>query len=227
MQSNEIDKLAEALAKAQGVMAGAKKDSLNPFFKSNYADLASVWEAIRKPLSDNGLSVVQGTEHSSEGLIVTSMLMHESGQWVAGALPVKADKPGLQAIGKEISYARRYLLSAQCGVYQVDLDADDDQGGGKKEDDIKTRQSIQTEKEKKELSGDIPPKNGNGNGGPITPQQATDFRKECSRLKIDPRVAKSMLKEQEINTVDEIPSDRYEEMFKSLDFMASEMAGTA
>ena len=59
IHSEQINELGAALAKAQGLIEGAKKDSANPFFKSKYADLASVWEACRKHLSDNGLSVTQ------------------------------------------------------------------------------------------------------------------------------------------------------------------------
>ena len=57
LKSDTIGELATALAKAQGAIKHAVKDSTNPHFKSSYADLASVWEACRQPLSDNGLSV--------------------------------------------------------------------------------------------------------------------------------------------------------------------------
>ena len=59
--SEQLQDLAAALATAQGEMAGARKDTANPFFKSSYADLQSVWDAIREPLSSNGLSVIQTT----------------------------------------------------------------------------------------------------------------------------------------------------------------------
>ena len=59
MRSEQINELAKALAAAQALITGAKKDSDNPFFKSRYADLGSVWDSIRRPLSSNGLSVVQ------------------------------------------------------------------------------------------------------------------------------------------------------------------------
>jgi len=58
-QSEQINELATALAKAQGKITGALKDSANPFYKSRYADLASVWDACRAALSENGLAVVQ------------------------------------------------------------------------------------------------------------------------------------------------------------------------
>jgi hypothetical protein len=57
--SESINEIAAALAKAQSEMGGAVKDSANPFFKSKYADLSSVWDACRGPLTKNGLSVVQ------------------------------------------------------------------------------------------------------------------------------------------------------------------------
>ena len=66
IQSETIGKLSEALAKAQGAMQNAVKDSSNPFFKSTYADLASVWDACRKPLSDNGLAIIQTADFVHE-----------------------------------------------------------------------------------------------------------------------------------------------------------------
>jgi hypothetical protein len=59
MQSIEIAKLSAALCKAQGAMTGAVKDSTNPFFKSKYADLAAVWDDVRKPFANNGISIMQ------------------------------------------------------------------------------------------------------------------------------------------------------------------------
>ena len=41
-KSESIKELATALAKAQGEIKGALKDSQNPFFKSKYADLAEI-----------------------------------------------------------------------------------------------------------------------------------------------------------------------------------------
>ena len=64
MQSETIGKLAEALAKAQARIKPAAKDKRNPHFKSEYADLASVWNACREALSANGLALVQITVRS-------------------------------------------------------------------------------------------------------------------------------------------------------------------
>lgn len=73
--SEHIDKLAAALAKAQSEMRGAVKDSANPFFKSSYADLESVWDAIRLPLTSNSLSVTQATDYEPEaGICVVTQI---------------------------------------------------------------------------------------------------------------------------------------------------------
>jgi hypothetical protein len=132
-KSDSIAKLADALAKAQGDMKPAKKDSENPFFKSNYADLAAVWEAIRVPFSKYGLSIAQVPAHvSSDGMVTLStVLLHASGEWIAGDLTMKAAKNDPQAIGSCLTYARRYALSAITGVATEDDDAEGATGRGK------------------------------------------------------------------------------------------------
>lgn len=124
-QSESIKDLAAALSKAQSQMRGALKDSKNPFFKSNYADLASCTEALREPLSSNGLSVSQTTDFvNGAGICVVTTLMHSSGQWIRGTLPIMNTKPEPQAVGSAITYARRYSLAAITGLVQVDDDAE-------------------------------------------------------------------------------------------------------
>jgi hypothetical protein len=128
--SESIGKLAEALAKAQGAMGGALKDSSNPFFKSKYADLESVWSACRKALSENSLAVVQTTDHADAGIRIITTLVHSSGEWVRGVLPIMAKDQTPQGIGSAITYARRYALAAIAGVYQTDDDAEAAHGRG-------------------------------------------------------------------------------------------------
>lgn len=123
--SDSINELATALSKAQGQMGGAKKDSANPFFKSSYADLASVVEAIKKPFADNGLSYVQGAgfDTETEYVCITTRLMHMTGQWVEEELRMKPTKADPQGIGSTITYGRRYGLQSIAG-----LPAEDDDG---------------------------------------------------------------------------------------------------
>lgn len=121
-QSENINELALALSKAQAIIGGAKKDSKNPFFKSDYADLESVWMACRKELTDNGLSVIQTMEPNPEGVTVVTTLAHSSGQWIKGRLNLHPTKNDPQGIGSAITYGRRYALAAIVGVYQTDDD---------------------------------------------------------------------------------------------------------
>ena len=124
MKSETIGALAAALAKAQSQISGAVKDAANPFFKSKYADLESVWQACRKPLTDNGLSVVQTTQSTNEGWVLVTILLHSSGEWISGEMPILAKDHSPQAQGSAITYARRYALAALVGIYQTDDDAE-------------------------------------------------------------------------------------------------------
>ena len=121
--SDSIKELATALAKAQAVMAGAKKDSTNPHFRSKYADLASIWEACRDALTSNGIAVVQMTRARPEDVvIVETRLLHSSGEWIEGELLVPVMKADAQGYGSAITYARRYALAAAVGVAPEDDD---------------------------------------------------------------------------------------------------------
>lgn len=121
--SAELHEIASALAKAQGAMIAAKKETINPFFKSTYADLASVVEAIKRPFADNGLSYVQGTDcDESDAVVVVTRIMHTSGQWIESRLRMKPIKNDPQGIGSTITYARRYALQSMAGVPSEDDD---------------------------------------------------------------------------------------------------------
>lgn len=124
MHSPEIGQLLEALSKAQAIMRGALEDSSNPYFKSNYADLTSVWEACREPLTKNGLSVIQTIQVVNGASCLVSILGHLSGQWIKSVLPINPSKPDIQALGSAITYCRRYALSALVGVCPVDDDGE-------------------------------------------------------------------------------------------------------
>lgn len=153
MQSETIGALAAALSKAQADITGALKDSSNPFFKSKYADLASCWDACRKQLAANGLSVIQTTQMTEQGLMLVTTLAHSSGEWIAGQMPVLTKDNSPQGQGSGITYARRYALAAIVGLAQIDDDAEAAQGRaftndprgdlGKKFDPAKRDQFVQ------------------------------------------------------------------------------------
>ena len=130
-QSEQINELVTALAKAQGEITGALKDSSNPFFKSKYADLAACWDACRSQLSKNGLSVIQTTEPATNGICVVTLLAHSSGQWIRGKLWMTPKDTSPQGIGSAITYARRYALAGIVGLAQIDDDGNAASGKGK------------------------------------------------------------------------------------------------
>lgn len=121
--SESIAKLAASLAKAQGSMRAALKDSVNPHFRSRYADLAGVWDACREPLASNGLAVVQTPgEISERSITLTTLLCHESGEWMRSAFTIPVSKADAQGVGSAVTYARRYALAAMVGIVQDDDD---------------------------------------------------------------------------------------------------------
>ena len=125
MQSESIANLAKALSIVQGKLTYAKKDSANPFFKSKYADLDSVWDACRDLLSANGLAVSQFPGTYSEldkSMSLITILTHESGEWISQEMSVPMSKVDAQGAGSCISYMRRYALAAVVGVVQADDD---------------------------------------------------------------------------------------------------------
>lgn len=124
MQSEQINELADALSKAQGLIEGAAKDSKNPFFKSSYADLHSVMACAREPLANNGLSVVQPTQVIDGQLCLITMLMHKSGQWIKSVMPLVLAKNDPQSVGSALTYFRRYCYASLCGVAQMDDDGE-------------------------------------------------------------------------------------------------------
>jgi len=122
-QSESIAKLATALSIVQGKLSHAKKDSANPFFKSKYADLESVWDACRDLLAENGLSVMQFPGEYIDGTMsMTTILAHSSGEWIGQEMSVPVSKPDSQGCGSCLSYMRRYSLAAVVGVVQADDD---------------------------------------------------------------------------------------------------------
>jgi hypothetical protein len=124
MQSENINELADALSKTQGVIHGAVKDATNPFHKSKYADLHSVILSAKEPLAANNLSVVQQCQIIDGQTCLVTMLMHKSGQWIKSVMPLMLSKTDPQSLGIAITYYRRYCYSALLGISQMDDDAE-------------------------------------------------------------------------------------------------------
>lgn len=115
--SEQINELATALAKAQFGMKNAMLNKTNPHFKSRYADLAAIRDAVIPELSMNGIAAIQGTHFITDMLMVLSTrLLHSSGQWIESEYPIVLDPNKPQVMGSALTYARRYSLAAICGI---------------------------------------------------------------------------------------------------------------
>jgi len=152
--SATIAQIGKALAAAQGEMGGALKDVMNPHFRHKYADLASVWDACRGPLSKHGLSVVQFPRTDFRGdpepyqwtakqsgetrygvrivtvVSVRTRLVHASGEYLEDDVSTMLPTGDPQAVGSAITYLRRYALQSVVGVAPEDDDGEAAHGRG-------------------------------------------------------------------------------------------------
>jgi hypothetical protein len=119
-----MKQIATALLKAQSEMSNPKKGSTNPFFKSKYADLNSIREAVIPILNSNGISVLQPIVHVDNKNFIKTILLHESGELMESLTEIIYNKVNdAQAQGSGISYARRYSLQSFVCVGADDDDA--------------------------------------------------------------------------------------------------------
>ena len=129
--SESINEIAAALAKAQGGMKSAVKDSLNPHFKSKYADMSSVKDAIGDTLVKVGIAVIQAHDILENGtLVLRTRLIHTSGQWLESTYPVRPVKDDPQGLSAATTYARRVTLSSILSIVS-DVDDDGDTASGR------------------------------------------------------------------------------------------------
>ena len=123
-KSESIKAFAEAMAKFQGEVKNPPKTADNPFFKSKYTPLDTLIDTAKPLLYKHGLSYMQSCSGDGANIIVTTLLMHSSGEWVeSDPLTLKTDKATAQGAGSAITYARRYALAAVLGLAS---DEDDD-----------------------------------------------------------------------------------------------------
>jgi hypothetical protein len=123
IMSETLGKFAEAFAKAQTKMKPAIKDSANPFFKSQYADLASVIEACVPHLNEVGIAVTQPIIQKDGADYVRTLFVHSSGEFLGSDTKIIFSKANdAQAQGSGITYARRYGLQALAGLGAADDD---------------------------------------------------------------------------------------------------------
>jgi hypothetical protein len=122
-KSESIRNIAKALAGFQADVKNPANTADNPFYKSKYAPLSDVLNIVRPLLTKHGLSVFQSPSGDGQNVTVTTVIMHESGEWIeSDPLTLKADKATAQGAGSAITYARRYAISAVLGISSEDDD---------------------------------------------------------------------------------------------------------
>lgn len=122
--SESLVNFAPAFHNAQKQMENAKKDSKNHHFKSDYANLSSVQDAVMPALNANGFMVLQGPGGQNGTAQVTTRILHVSGEWMQTVATSPLTKQDPQAFGSAITYLRRYSLAGMCGITQTDDDAE-------------------------------------------------------------------------------------------------------
>lgn len=127
--------IAAALAKAHLEIDNPELDGVNPHFKSKFATLAAVLNAVRKPLAAQGIALMQSVAITENRVAVTTSLIHASGEWLREtmAFPV-ANNANIQQAGSLVTYIRRYSIIALCGIVG-DPHTDDDGDGDRRDRD--------------------------------------------------------------------------------------------
>src|SRR5690554_57796 len=148
-KSESIKNLAIALSKFQSEVENPKNTADNPFYHSKYAPLQDVLNTVRPLLSKHGLSIIQSPSGDGQSISITTMLLHESGEWIEfDPLVLKAEKITPQKTGSAITYGRRYALSAVLGISSED---DDDGNSLEKTQQNSGQKKQLTEKQVKRL----------------------------------------------------------------------------
>jgi hypothetical protein len=130
-KSESIASLSKALVLAQSEFPRVAFNSTNPYYNSNYADLGAVIETSKPILKLHGLAVSQLVEGAAGEVGITTLLIHESGEFISSCVTILVDGKNLaQEAGKSITYLRRYALAAILGLY---ADQDTDGEGSHKE----------------------------------------------------------------------------------------------
>lgn len=140
-KSSNLNEIFSALAKAQTEMSIAGLHNDNPFFKSKYADLATLVKASRPALTKNGLCVIQQIVPDNDGkLMLKTILGHCSGQWIESQIYINPSKSDIQSLGSYITYLKRYCYAALVGIVTGD---EDDDGEAAMQQDRRLSQPVQ------------------------------------------------------------------------------------
>lgn len=189
-QSEQLNELGLALAKAQGEMLIAGKDHKNPFFKSNYADFATLVRASRPALTKHGLSVIQRVFTNDANIeMLHTMLLHSSGQYIESRVKIAPVKQDAQSLGSCVTYLKRYCYAAIVGITAADEDDDGEAASGHGKDVVKHQSPA--------------PKHWNE---PISLDQLTELE---YALKDHPEICEQVLTGLKIQSLADMPKSKY------------------
>lgn len=127
-QNHALDKILPAILAVQSAAPTVSKGTDNPFFKTKYADLADIWEAIKESMAANNLIVTHLMEPRDGREYLTTRIYHTSGQYLESVCPIEPVKKDPQGYGSAVTYMRRYSLSALLGIV-TDIDDDGNAAG--------------------------------------------------------------------------------------------------
>jgi hypothetical protein len=119
-----MEQLAKALSAAQAEFGTVPQSGKNPFHKSTYSTIEDYVNAAKPVLAKNGLSISQAPNLLEGQFVLTTILMHESGEHIVSNQPIFAAKQDAQSMGSAITYARRYAYGAVLGMASGDFDDD-------------------------------------------------------------------------------------------------------
>jgi len=182
-KSESIQNIAKALVGFQSEVKNPTNTAENPFFKSKYAPLPDILNDVRPLLAKHGLSLLQAPSGDGDKIVITTLLMHESGEWIETCpLILKADKATAQGAGSAITYGRRYALSAVLGISSED---DDDGNHATKPTDKKAATAT-TEATSKPLTQ---------NGDLLSDPQRKKIYAVTTKMSIKPEDVKKMMRQ--------------------------------
>ena len=195
-RSDEIHELSTALAKAQGEIKIAGKNSENPFYKSGYSDLAEVVNVSRPFLTKNGLSVVHQINQDEDGAnFLHTTLLHTSGQWIGSKVRIVPAKGDIQSFGSAVTYLKRYSYAALVGVVSADED-----------DDGESEMQVVREEYKKGTKTNYNYNRKKESFDTITKEQLEELRYELSD---HPELAEEILDRLKIQHLSDLPKSKF------------------
>jgi len=205
-QSEQINELVTALAKAQGDYQVIGKNKTNPFFKSQFADYDSIMSSVRPFLSKNGLVLSQYTVIDSDTRTRTlhSRLMHASGQWIESRETITPEDNNDQKWASTLSYKKRHQAMAILNITISDDPTDDDAETNMQQTRVEQFRGTAI----------------NHNYSPADQPEETinthEHKQLSQALQGWPDMCKAILDRYKISTLADLPKNKYEHVIKQI-----------